>query len=242
MLVDIQDPIERFISFIEERECIRIRRESNKPYPWTQEIILQTYRFTNINRENDAVSKHYQHTIRNHYKEDPLVYPGTVLYRWFNINIYMRRHFSIGSDLNNMSTFGTYMTANRVIKGKTRKTRPTTLPTPHVTGAYIITGKPGYSKGEGVIQYFHQWCQLGWQTQWERWQELPPTLEQIYSEIESEGLGSFMKGQLIADLKYLPFLINAPDWWTWATRESSVSMKRLNIVLGRGMVFSPCEP
>ena len=149
--------------------------------------ILQIYRFTNINRENDAVSKHYQHTIRNHYKEDPLVYPGTVLYRWFN-RISTCDAFFNEPDLNNMSTFETYMTAN--IKG-ILEDRLITLPTPHVTGAYIINGKPGYSKGEGVIQYFHQWCQLGWQTQWERWQELPPTLEQIYSEIEISSLGPF---------------------------------------------------
>ena len=44
-----------------------------------------------------------------------------------------------------------------------------------------------------------------------------------------------MKGQIIADLKYLPFMKNVPDWWIWATPGPG-SLKGLNIVYGRPMM------
>src|SRR5262245_66683119 len=109
------------------------------------------------------------------------------------------------------------------------------LPTPVVTGSFIITGKPGFPKAEGVCQYIHQWCNnVAWNALYEEWFKKPPLLEEMYFWITGEGLGSFMKGQIIADLKYLPFMREVDDWWTWATPGPG-SMKGLNIVLERDM-------
>ena len=55
-LVEIEDPVQRFIAFIHEREQIRIRRERGDKFPWTTDRILLQYRFTNIHREDDRVS------------------------------------------------------------------------------------------------------------------------------------------------------------------------------------------
>lgn len=49
-------PIERFLYWVEERELIRLRRESKLPKPWTSDPILQAYRFCNIRRADDKVS------------------------------------------------------------------------------------------------------------------------------------------------------------------------------------------
>lgn len=50
-------PIERFFYWIQERESIRIKRLSEEPYPWTDDEILQQYRFCNIRRMDDRVSQ-----------------------------------------------------------------------------------------------------------------------------------------------------------------------------------------
>ena len=43
---DIKNPIEKFVAFIAEREAIRIRRfVMQKPWPWTNDDILQEYRY-----------------------------------------------------------------------------------------------------------------------------------------------------------------------------------------------------
>ena len=45
------------------------------------------------------------------------------------------------------------------------------------------------------------------------------------------GVGSFLAGQIIADLKYVDPLKRATDWWTWACPGPG-SMRGLNRVLG----------
>jgi hypothetical protein len=228
----IQDPLARFIAFIEEREAIRQRRESGKPWPWTQNIILQTYRFTNINRENDKVSRHYQKTIRDRYGDSSLTLAGTLLYRWFN-RISTCDVFFNEPDLGNESTFERYVNTHDL---KVLQECLEQIPTPHVTGAFIIQGKPGYAKGEGVLQYFDNWCRTRpWEDIWMIWREEPPLLSQMYEWIDGQGLGSFMKGQIVADLKYMPWMHNVADWWNWATPGPG-SMKGLNIVFGRPMM------
>jgi 5-hmdU DNA kinase, helical domain len=229
-IANIPDPIERFVAFVEERENIRARRESGKPWPWTQDLTLQTYRFTNIHREDDKVSRHYQKTIRNRYEDSPLVLPGTVLYRWFN-RISTCDAFFNEPDFTNKSAFEAYIETGNLDILQTILTK---IPSPHVTGAFIVTGLPGYQKGEGVLLYFHTWCQKPWEEIWIAWRNNPPLLSEMYELIGSTGLGSFMRGQLVADLKYLPFMLNVPDWWEWATPGPG-SMRGLNIVFGRPM-------
>lgn len=45
--------INKFFDFCEERELIKIKKESNKPFPWSEDLILQKHKFTNINRNDD---------------------------------------------------------------------------------------------------------------------------------------------------------------------------------------------
>ena len=226
----ITDPIERFVAFIREREDIRLRRERGDPWPWTEDLTLQTYRFTNVRREHDKVSRHYQKTIRNHYGESPIVLPATVFYRWFNRPSTCDAFFN-EPDLENQTTFERYIEANdpQILLDCLTEIEP-----PHVTGAFIITGKPGFSKGEGVIHWFHDWCQRPWNNAWKAWINYPPSLALMYEWLDGTGLGSFMRGQIVADLKYLPFMRHNVDWWAWATPGPG-SQRGLNIVFGRPM-------
>jgi hypothetical protein len=112
------------------------------------------------------------------------------------------------------------------------------IPLPHITGAFIIMGKPGYAKSDGVIQYFHHWCKKPWEEKWKEWRlgNKPPSLQEMYDWLreDANGLGSFMTAQLVADLKYLPFMKDAVGWWLWAAPGPG-SQRGLNAVLGRPM-------
>jgi hypothetical protein len=226
-LEEIEHPINRFVAFVAERERIRVLRAAGKPWPWTEDDILQDYRFTNIHREDDTVSQHYQKTVRDRYGEDPLVFPASVAYRWFNRPSTCNDLFS-----GNRSVFESYIDTGDI---EILKNCINNIPPPHVTGSYIITGRPGYPKAEGVVHYIHGWCQKGWRDRWYYWKKDPPLLSEMYEWITSEGLGSFMKGQIIADLKYVSFMRNVADWWNWATPGPG-SLSGLNIVLDRPMV------
>jgi hypothetical protein len=228
-IVDIKDPVEQFVAFIEERENIRVRRSKGYPWPWTHESILQQYRFTNIHREDDATSIHYQKSVRDRYGDNEQVFPGTLLYRWFNRISTCDRFFN-EPNFTNKSIFELYIDSGDYDLLLNRLNQ---IPTPHVTGAYLIPSKPGYPKGEGVLQYFHNWCKRPWQEQWSHWKtDGPPTLQEMYDWIGAvPGLGSFMTAQIVADLKYLPTFQKASDWWTFAAPGPG-SKKGLNIVIG----------
>jgi hypothetical protein len=107
------------------------------------------------------------------------------------------------------------------------------MPPPHVTGAFIIQGKTGYTKGEGVLEYFNDWCLKPWKHQWQIWNESQPVLlEDVYTWIRKDavGLGTFMAAQIVADLKYTPLLMNTIDWYEWAAPGPG-SMRGLNMVM-----------
>jgi hypothetical protein len=59
--------------FAAERQAIFFRRLERAPYPWTDDAILQTYRFTNAYRASDRVSQYLiQHVIYGeHYPKSP---------------------------------------------------------------------------------------------------------------------------------------------------------------------------
>ena len=45
-----------FVAFIKERHAIYLRRQAGQPKPWTDDPILQRYRFCNVYRELDTVT------------------------------------------------------------------------------------------------------------------------------------------------------------------------------------------
>lgn len=50
-------PFDRLVYFIKERENIRLQKEAGKPKPWTDDDILLSYRFCNVRRMDDLVSR-----------------------------------------------------------------------------------------------------------------------------------------------------------------------------------------
>jgi hypothetical protein len=230
---EIQDPLERYLAFIVERDQIYQRKQAGIPWPWTTDTILSSYRFTEIYRERDRTSLHYQKTIRDRYGDGSFVLPATVLYRWFN-RMETCDHFFNQPDFGNQSVFERYIETGDLSILQNCLER---IPTPHVTGAFIINGKPGYMKGDGVLFYFHEWCQKQWLIKWNMWRVDPPTLQEMYDWLREDcnGLGPFMAAQLVADLKYVQFMQDVEDWWTWAAPGPG-SQKGLNVVLGRPFV------
>jgi len=231
---EIADPFERYCAFLIERDLIYQKKSAGKPWPWTNDRILQEFRFTEVYRERDKTSLHYQKTIRDFYKEDQLVLPATVLYRWFN-RIETCEHIFNQMDFENQSIFESYI-ADGCERPSMLWDFVDSLDEPHVTGAFIINGMPGYRKSTGVILYFHEWCKKPWEDTWKKWLDNPPMLKDMYEWLrkDGKGLGTFMAAQLVADLKHLPFMKYVPDWWTFAAPGPG-SMRGLNVVCGRLM-------
>lgn len=62
--------IDRFLYWIRERYQIYLKRKVGKEKPWTNDEILQTYKFCNVHRKNDRVSQwlinHWYKPYKNH--------------------------------------------------------------------------------------------------------------------------------------------------------------------------------
>lgn len=58
----------KLMKYMEEREYIRMKKEAGEPPPWTDDWILNTYKFTNVKRANDRTTKtfleFYQHASK----------------------------------------------------------------------------------------------------------------------------------------------------------------------------------
>src|SRR5215475_4256792 len=128
---EIDAPFERYCAFLVERDAIYKKKIAGEPWPWTEDPILQQYRFTEIYRERDKTSLHYQRSVRNRYGEASCVLPATALYRWFN-RIETCDYFFNQPDFENQSVFERYIHGSyfdvKILYNCLSK-----IPPPHVT-------------------------------------------------------------------------------------------------------------
>lgn len=52
--------VEDFYDYMRERELVRLRREAGAPWPWTEDEILRTYKFTNVKRAHDRTTREFR--------------------------------------------------------------------------------------------------------------------------------------------------------------------------------------
>lgn len=61
-----EDKLNLLYHYVHERHYIKLARDVGRPYPWTDDPILRDYRFTNVRREDDRVSKWIiDHIVKN---------------------------------------------------------------------------------------------------------------------------------------------------------------------------------
>ena len=58
------------LQFIHAREDVRKRREAGMPWPWTDNPILQRYKFCNVRREDDRVTREIARMMRRPHERD----------------------------------------------------------------------------------------------------------------------------------------------------------------------------
>jgi hypothetical protein len=231
----------RFVSFVLERENIRLRRNAKVPQEhWTADEILKLYRFCNVRRRDDRVS---QWLLNNYY---PQFKGGDV---WFA---------AVPARFFNWPPTLKHLMEKRAIPRRAGNYRPDTflqalqsLPAKKklFTGAYVIGGNrafPGVEKADFVARQimvsFVQHAPFIRQTLQQN--SIQAMVEFIRNNCYATK--EFMAGQIVADLTYLPGVLDeATDLYTWAPRGPG-SMHGLCRVLGlplHGRFTSPdfCE-
>ncbi len=189
------------LHWIERREDVRHRKEDLKlPAPWTDDPILQTTRFCNVQREDDKVTK----WLRTNWYDNHLTHPNLAfsacLARIVNWPLTLDQ---LGFPLE-WSSEAFIAQMGILSGGGTRKIWG---------GAYMVTG--GYSAGGETKQVIMARV-LNAAFQNAKVINLLMTLKEAFDAVsQTPGLGTFLAAQVIADLKYTPLLRESSDWQTF---------------------------
>lgn len=195
----LESPTERLIYWINERLKIQHLKKGGAPFPWTNDPILHEFKFCNVKREEDRVTK----WIAEHWRDPHYSSPEM----WFAMGVARLINWpptlaAIGWPLPWRPN------RNRRKMNARREDHEQVF-----TGAYMITNAgQTMSKVDTVLFMLSNLNKL----------EKPPvkgdTLAQAHAKLMDGnhcGMGSFMAAQVIADCKYSDLLDKADDWWDW---------------------------
>lgn len=198
-----------FVYWIKEREAIRIAKERGDPQPWTEDQFLQAYRFCNVRRRDDRVSRWL---LENLYidHDHPLLWLQACVARWINWPPTLQEI----EDMWNYDTLkpawfaevGNIIDA-RVDRGEKAWTGAYmihSLQSPMGKGLWLLTKaiQPLYDDKAKFEEFFKREDR---------------TVEQAMKLFDGAfNHGSFMAGQIVADWTYTPLLQSASDLYTWA--------------------------
>jgi hypothetical protein len=190
--------------WIREREAIRIKKEAGEPRPWTKDYYLNTLHFCNVRREDDRGTKEIRALSGGFLTcELPTYYTGARLL-----------NYAPSIEILISDGWAGLKKARDIDGAKIFHT------------AYVVStcgqrmDKLDYV--QGVVEEVNEIT--------------VPTdsLAKAHDTLMGvAGLGSFLAGQIVADLKNDRYLVDAHDWWTWSAMGPG-SQKGLDFIFGKG--------
>ena len=195
---------ELFRYYLNERESIRLRKESGMPGPWTQDPILLKYKFTNISRANDWTTRWVKKKWYDPNRHQPLEIQA--------LNCALFRYFGSAEFAEVIGYQTEWDPAGIMQAARYRLSRGEKV----FTGAYIITnGGRTDPKQEVVVNHYltpfrqnaGKLVKIASEGSWQNACEFMQTLP---------GIGAFMSKEIALDLLMTPVLENAHDKNTWS--------------------------
>lgn len=216
-----ENPPERLLAWIVEREAIRNKKNRGAERPWTLDPVMDQFRFCNVRREDDRVTIWLKENWRDPYAGDPDLWFAMVVARIFNLPPTLK---DIGYPIP--------WDGDRVLALMDRYTK---MKKQIFNGAYIVsTNGNSMSKNAYIITKVLNPI-------WEARDVIRPrfpfkeTLASFHKRLTMyDGLGSFMAAQVICDLKYTPAYEDAKDWHTFAASGPG-SRRGLNRLMNRNL-------
>lgn len=229
-----------FVAFMKERHNIYVRRnKERKPWPWTDDPILQQFRFCNIYRELDTVTIWIRQNIREPFADHP--------HLWFMLA--MARRINLPATLEEIiadkkgawphkRTADAYRPDRLMMLLDDRTARGD----PVYTGAYMITAETGPEHTGQTKSRTTAYSNL--HALWQQGPSVEPalhsTLAEAFAAILGKGFawGPFMTYEVVTDLRHTRYLRNAPDVDLWANAGPG-AIRGLNRLHGRPLKHQP---
>jgi len=221
--------IEDLAYWINERHSIYVNRfEKNLSKPWTDDLILQQYKFTNVFRQLDKGTITLQKMLKQGFlkwkpslylKENKRDYLSLI---FFNICWY--RLFNWYEHAQNLGFIVSYQEVENYILQRHKDKKQI------FTGAWMTTGVAFEDKHISYLRaaknawirrdYFTELCKE------------TNSMEKVYNKLqELYMIGKFMSYELVCDLRFTPLLENATDKLTWTNMGPGAQrgLKRLGL-------------
>jgi hypothetical protein len=195
-----ENGVRRSFAYINERHAIHLRRQQGQPRPWTEDPILQRYKFCEVLRELDRTTAWIREHWREPYADHPSLWFAMCLARQINwIDSLDEIGFPATWDPERVAA----MLQRRVERGLKAYTSAYRVATPRRGGS-----KAHYTAFE-VLDPLHR--------------DPPPleharTLEQAWQMLlpyPGFGGGGFLAYEVVSDLRHTRYLSGAPDIMTW---------------------------
>jgi hypothetical protein len=193
--------VNRFFNYARERYLVMLRRNGNQAAPWTNDKILQQYRFCNVFREDDKVTAWLRNKFRAPFRSDPRVIPGVITFRFFN-------RIESGEVL---------LRHGLIWDWKAQVARQAFFNVkPLVGAAYIIKTPNGKNKLEGIIEILEPIWKAHHDKSLTDTVLSIQTMEDLVSYLETfPYIGKFTAYEIACDLQYTDFF-HPTDPMTWA--------------------------
>jgi len=199
----INQDLRRFTEFVVARNAVRIAREAGKREYWSPDPILRNFHFCNISRENDRVTRWIAANWREPHQADPDLWFASVLARrCINLPDTLTE---IGYPVPWNPDHYLEVTKQRTRRGKQRFN----------SRAYRLTlNDQSGDLPERQVKFL---LNPLWAARDKFRPHSKDTLDTFHARLAAVPLmGGFYTGQVVADLKYVGPLRNAPDWWDFA--------------------------
>ena len=210
----VRTEFEIVVYWIHARDRVRAAKEAGLPEPWTEDPLLRDYRWCNVRRLDDRVSRRLFENWHDDTQNPPTQLVSAVLGRlinWPDSLDELARPFAGALHPNTRATL-----ERRALEGKKV-----------LTGAYVVPGVPGRDKVDSVCSLVEKVAAsaggvMNAVSMRATWQALTAF----------DGLGSFLARQIVADLAHLHAGAMWEDQADWAPVGPG-SARGMNRLLGR---------
>jgi hypothetical protein len=209
--------MEGLLYFVWEREVIRIARENGHERPWTNDPVLDKYKFTNIHRIDDRVSQWIVDNLIKPYEARKDLWFTLLVARLLNWPPTLQALLEANVIPCHPTDFDAELFVNVVENCKNTQSKV-------YSGAYMVYPTkmdPGGNKSQAIATHI-----IGGAI--DSWEEIQYELTRTDCLVTIEsfvtvmsrcfGISTFMAGQVAADLTYATqdHLCDAADLFTWA--------------------------
>jgi hypothetical protein len=213
--------MDKFIWYLNERWSIHQKRLKGLPPPWTDDYALQTYRFCQVRREDDRVTRWIHENWLRPHADDPNLWHAMYIAR-----IYRPSALAV---IDWPEPWG------KRRSGALQRVRAHQRAGNKVfTAAYTLHCCDPAPPGDCKMTAYYE---IIFNQLWQNKKYLQPTKTDTLMDFRNRlvtqyNIGNFMAAQIIADTKFGSVLCGAPDWATFAVSGPG-SIRGLNRLCGR---------